>query len=296
MIHECDLAQSRCNSYTGNRNRSSYNHRTAFFKPRQKQLHITVSMRTLISALLSLTLALLPVMARCEGTGQGEFVVANSPYPPYVMPEGHPAGPGIDMEIALRALERLGVNATVQFAPFKRVLAMLERGQADMTTSLSFRPERDAYLLWSEPYRTDTTYIFFTVKGSPFEPASMEDLRGRTVGMIRGFAYPQAFLEDPHIARVEAPQMENLVRMLLAGRFDVIIVNNMAGRYELKATGRMNDVRQASFELRTPDDRGTVMGFSKIRGHEGLLLRFNAEIRRMLADGTVDEIGKKYLP
>ena len=252
-------------------------------------------MKIILSALLSFALALLPAMARCEGTGQEEFVLANSPYPPYVMPEGHPAGPGIDMEIALRALERLGVKATVRLAPFKRVLAMLEQGQADMTTTLSYRPERDAYLLWSEPYRTDTTYVFFTVKGSPFDPAGLEDLRGRTVGMVRGFAYPQAFAEDPDIARVEAPHMESLVGMLLAGRFDAIIVNSMAGRYELKATGRMDEVRQAPFELRTPDDRGTVMGFSRVRRHEDLLNRFNAEIRRMVADGTVDEIADRYL-
>lgn len=249
-------------------------------------------MKTILSALLSFALVLLPG----EGTGQEQFVLANSPYPPYVMPEGHTAGPGIDMEIALRALERLGVTATVRLAPFKRVLAMLEQGQADMTTTLSFRPERDTYLLWSEPYRTDTTYVFFTVKSSPFEPARLEDLRGRTVGIVRGFAYPQAFAGDPDIARVEAPHMESLVVMLLAGRFDAIIVNSMAGRYEVKATGRMDDVRQASFELHTPDDKGTVMGFSRVRGHEGLLSRFNAEIRRMLADGTVDEIGRKYLP
>lgn len=253
-------------------------------------------MKIIFFALLFFVLALLPVMAISEGTGQGEFILVNSPYPPYVMPEGHPTGPGIDMEIALRALERLGVTATVQFAPFKRVLVMLEQGQADMTTTLSFRAERDAYLLWSEPYRTDTTYVFFTVKGSPFQPARLEDLRGRTVGMVRGFTYPQAFAGDPDIARVEAPHMESLVGMLLAGRFDAIIVNSMAGRYELKATGRMDDVRQAPFGLRTPEDKGTVMGFSRIRGHEDLLSRFNAEIRRMLADGTVDEIERKYLP
>ena len=252
-------------------------------------------MKILLTSILTIALALLPAASRCDGTGQGEFVLANSPYPPYVMPENHPLGPGIDMEIALRALEKLGIRATVRIAPFKRVLAMLEEGQADMTTTLSYRAERDAYLLWSEPYRTDTAYVFFTVKGSPFDPARLEDLRGRTVGMVRGFAYPQSFAGDPHITRVEAPHMESLVGMLLAGRFDAIIVNSMAGRYELQATGRMGDVRQAPFEIRTPDDRGTVMGFSKVRGHEDLLGRFNAEMRRMVADGTVDAIAGRYL-
>ncbi len=245
-------------------------------------------------AILTVCMLLTAVTTRSEENGPAEFVLVNAPYPPFVMPLGDPAGPGIDMEIALRVLERLGIPTTVRLVPFKRALAMLETGQADMTTSLSLRQERDAYLLWSEPYRTDTAYTFFTRKDSPFTPARLEDLRGKTVGMIRGFVYPRAFAGDPDIGKVEAPQMESLVEMLLHGRFDAIIVNNMAGRYELLATGKMNEVIQAPFEIRTPGDTGTVMGFSRARGRADLVPRFNAELRKMLADGTIRKIESAY--
>lgn len=253
-------------------------------------------MKRCCCGLLGILLLLFPVQAR-DAFGEPEgFVLANSPYPPYVMPAGHPAGPGIDMEIALRALENLGITPTVRLVPFKRVLAMLEDGSADMTTTLSFRQDRDAYLLWSAPYRTDTAYIFFTRRDAPFAPQKLEDLRGRTVGMVRGFAFPRVFTEDGAIAKAEAPHMESLVGMLLQGRFDAVIVNSMVGRHELMSTGRMDEVRQAPFEIRTPNDTGTVMGFSRARGHELLATRFNEELGRMLADGTVREIERKYLP
>lgn len=120
-------------------------------------------------------------------------ILENSSYPPYVMPENQSGGPGIDMEIAMTALEKMGVRTMVKLVPFKRVLAMLEEGQADLTTSLSYRPDRDAYLYWSLPYRTDTNYVFFTRKDSAFQPERIEDLRGRKVGVVRGFVFPSAF-------------------------------------------------------------------------------------------------------
>lgn len=224
-----------------------------------------------------------------------EVILANSPYPPYVMPDNQSGGPGIDMEIAMTALENMGLKTVVRLVPFKRVLNMLEHGQADLTTSLSYRAERDAYLYWSLPYRTDTSYIFFTRRDSAFQPERIEDLRGRKVGVVRGFVFPSAFTDDQAIKKVEAPHIPSMVGMLLEGRFDALIVNSIAGKHELKATGRMAEVKQAPFSLKTPGDTGTVMGFSKIRTSAEFLARFNEEIRKMLDDGTIGRIEEKYL-
>ena len=243
-----------------------------------------------------LCLAILSFPGQAVGQSlPAEVILANSPYPPYVMPENHSGGPGIDMEIALAALKNMGVRASVKLVPFKRVLAMLEEGQADLTTSLSFRAERDAYLHWSLPYRTDANYIFFTRRDSPFSPKRLEDLRNMKVGMVRGFVFPSAFADDPAIEKVEAPHVPSLLGMLLEGRFDALIVNSIVGKHELMATGRMAEVRQAPFSLWTPDDKGTVMGFSKARVSRKFVERFDAEIRKMLDDGTIGRIETKYL-
>lgn len=250
-------------------------------------------MKNLSLFLLAVCILLLPAM-NCPAANN-EFILVNSPYPPFVMPEGHPLGPGIDMEVAIRVLQKLGIRPQVRRAPFKRVLAMLEDGSADMTTTLSFRRSRDAYLRWSTPYRNDTTYVFFTRNDSAFTPRKLEDLRGRTVGMARGFAFPEAFMQDGAIDRREAPHMRSLVGMLLEGRFDAIIVNSLAGCYELRETGRMKELHQAPFTIRTPDDAGTFMGFSRKRVPPDLVRRFNTELERMKASGILREIELKYL-
>jgi len=211
------------------------------------------------------------------------------------MDDGSKAGPGIDMEIAVKVLSNLGVKTKIQLVPFKRALAMLESGDADLTTTLSFREDRDAYLLWSAPYRTDTAYVFYTPKNSTFVPKNLAELSKHKLGLITGFAYPDALGKIPDLIRVEAPDTEKLVTMLLGGRFEVMIVNSIVGKYELTSTGKRNEVQQLGFELRGTDAKGTVMGFSKKKNLGALVVAFNAELKKMKADGSLDKIEGKYL-
>ena len=72
-----------------------------------------------------------------------EVVLVNDPYPPFVMAENNPLGPGIDVEIATLALQKLGITTRVVLVPFSRGLLMLENGEAHLTTTLSVREDRD---------------------------------------------------------------------------------------------------------------------------------------------------------
>lgn len=90
------------------------------------------------------------------------------------------------MEIAITILTRLGISTKVEFVPFKRILSMLETGDADLTT---------------------------TLKGSTFKPASLADLKGKTIGVVREFTYPAAFADDKDIKKSEAPNQAGLITM-----------------------------------------------------------------------------------
>jgi polar amino acid transport system substrate-binding protein len=248
----------------------------------------------LVAALFALTFMAPPFDAAAQAQG-GTLIIANAPYPPFVMPEGHALGPGIDMEIAIEALRRVGIRASVQMYPFTRVLAALKSGEAQLTTTLSFNAERDAYLRWSAPYRSGSGYLIFTLSSGGFKPAALEDLRGKSVGVVRGFVYPPAFSANAGIAKIEAPDSESLIKMFFAGRFDAIITNSIVGSYDLKTSGRMAEAYQAPFVLQSQDNRATVMGFSKQAVSADIVERFNRELSAMQADGTMANIERKYL-
>lgn len=245
-------------------------------------------------AVLSALLTGLFVLAMDGYAEQREMVIANAPYPPFVT-DNESVGPGIDMEIAAETLGRMGIRAVTEIHPFPRVLALLKSGEAHMTTTLSFNPERDAYIGWSIPYRTGSGYRIFTLKESGYRPGSIADLRGKNIGVVRGFIYPASFAANREILKMEAADSELLVKMFLAGRFDAIIANSIVGVYELKATGRMEEVFQAPFLIRSEDNRATVMGFSRKTVSPETVEKFNLVLAGMLGDGTIDRIEKKYL-
>jgi polar amino acid transport system substrate-binding protein len=251
--------------------------------------------QSLLIALLFALASVAPpfdVAAQAQG---GTLIIANAPYPPFVMPEGHALGPGIDMEIAIEALRRMGIRANVQMYPFTRVLAALKSGEAQLTTTLSFNADRDAYLRWSAPYRSGSGYLIFTLRSANFTPTALEDLRGKSVGVVRGFVYPPAFSANAGIAKIEAPDSESLIKMFFAERFDAIITNSIVGSYDLKASGRMAEAYQAPFVLQSQDNRATVMGFSKQAVSADIVERFNRELSAMQADGSMARIERKYL-
>jgi polar amino acid transport system substrate-binding protein len=248
----------------------------------------------LVAAFLALVSFAPPFDAAAQAQG-GAILIANAAYPPFVMPEGHALGPGIDMEIVIEALWRMGLKADIRMYPFARVLTALKSGEAQLTTTLSFNAERDAYMRWSAPYRTGSGYLIFTLRSGGFEPSALEDLHGKSVGVVRGFVYPPAFSGNPSIAKAEAPDSEALIKMFFAGRFDAIIVNGIVGSYDLKASGRISEAYQAPFVLQSQDNRATVMGFSKQAVSAETVERFNRELSAMQADGTMARIERKYL-
>lgn len=243
-------------------------------------------------------LAFVASLIACSAHAQAfprELLMVNTPYPPYVMPEGHPAGPGIDVELASLALERIGVALKISMVPFSRGLFMLESGEAQLTTTLSVRDDRGAYLYWSLPYRTDVSYHFYVPADGSFIPRSLKELRGKAVGTVRGFFYPAPFAEDARIRKLEAPDMPSLVAMGAARRFDAIIVNGIVGKYEIAVSGRAAQLKEAPFEIRSPDSRGTVFGFSRKAVTQDLVGAFNRELEKLIADGTLRRITEKYL-
>lgn len=246
----------------------------------------------------SKALALVASLIACSAYAQAfprELLMVNTPYPPYVMPEGHPAGPGIDVELASLALGRIGVALRISMVPFARGLFMLERGEAQLTTTLSARDDRGAYLYWSIPYRTDVSYHFYVLADGAFIPRDLEELRGKTVGTVRGFFYPAPFADDAAIRKLEAPDMPSLIAMGAAGRFDAIIVNDIVGKYEIAVSGRAAQLKEAPFEIRSPDARGTVFGFSKKAVAPDLVGAFDRELEKLIADGTLRRIAEEYL-
>jgi polar amino acid transport system substrate-binding protein len=221
------------------------------------------------------------------------LLLVNTPYPPFVNPAGDPQGEGIDIEIAREAMARAGYELEVRLVPWKRALSMLERGEADLTTTISKNGDRDRFLAWTNGYRNSVRYHFYTRSDAPFTVQRLEDLDGHVLGVTTGFFYPPKLTERSKQTVRTGGSLTATVQMLHVGRTEIIIVNGLAGAWEIQRLKLAQDLRLHPFTYSS--DSPTYMAFSRARGLTKALDDMNAALAAMAKDGSIARIEKKYV-
>jgi len=182
--------------------------------------------------------------------------------PPYVLPDSEPRGAGIDIDLARQALALGGgPDFRVQLLPFRRVLALLESGQADLSLGMGRTPERERYMAYSQPYGGEVRHQFISAAGSRIEVRTLADLRGLRVGLVRGYVYPPAVLTAVGTPSSWASTRQALLRMVVAQRVDVAVMEAQAARRVAQELGLATALQVQPFESRSPS--GTHFVFSR---------------------------------
>lgn len=221
--------------------------------------------------------------------------LVNDVYPPYVMPAGEALGDGIDVELLREALAPAGYTLELQLLPWRRALAMLEQGEADLTTTVSLSADRDAYLHYSVGYRRQVLYSFFALKERKLELRSLAQLSGYRLGLAAGFRYPPA-IEAAAIGRVDRGRdLPTLVNMLAAQRVDVICGNHLPLAWSIRQQGLAKELQRQPYAYRSRSS--TYMAVAKRRhpASGGLLASVDAGLQRLQATGRAAAIERRYL-
>lgn len=194
-------------------------------------------------------------------------------------------GEGIDIDIARAALRQFGgPELSVQRVPFRRALAMLKLGEADLTVGLGRTPEREELLAFSRPYGNEVWYQFLGAKALAPRVQSLDDLHELHVGVVQGHSLP-ASLEAALRGRVSrVTSREALLRMAAAGHVDLAVMERMTGRWLQLELGLQDRLRAEAFELRSGG--APHMGFSR-RSAEAMaaLPLMDRGIERLAAKG-----------
>jgi ABC-type amino acid transport substrate-binding protein len=205
-------------------------------------------------ALFTLSLALLlaaPVLARRGGGADGGADAAAQAQAPATAPytaapalhavivgvapfgmidaDGRPAG--VHPEIIDRLRQHCGLRIESSVVPNPRAMAMLASGEADLMFGLrSSSLDRLAHA-FSPLFEGEIV----VVGRAGFSPHSLADLRGKTVGHIRGTLYDLALMNDDSIGKYSMTTMEQGLAMLKEGRFDALMGTRLALGYSIQA-------------------------------------------------------------
>lgn len=218
----------------------------------------------------------------------------NAEYPPFVLPAGDAAGEGIDVEIAREAMRRSGYEIELRIVPWRRALAMLESGEADLTTTISLGGARERYLRFSQGYRSAVYYQFYARKGEPRRLERLEQLDGLSLGLSAGFHYPAAIREAPGVKVIEGKDLATVARMLAAGRTDYLVANHLAGAWTIRQLGLQASLERQPFVFSSGSP--TYMAFSRKRHADGVAPdAMDRALQQMQRDGSLRRIEARYL-
>ncbi len=212
--------------------------------------------------------------------------LASDVWPPFT---GRGDEPRVAIELVTRALERAGIRSQVDMVQVGALTPALQRQKYQGTAAIWRSPAREKYLRYSEPY-LENRLVLVGRKGSDVSFTRLGQLAGKRVGIVKAFAYGQALERAPKTTFVRGDSDQANLGRLLAGRVDYILVDDLIAHHlvsdykaqakRLLAVGRTPLItRPLHFAVQR-----------SLPNSKAIIERFNAEIHRMMNDGSIHEI------
>ena len=243
-------------------------------------------MKLFLSILLTALFAL-PV----SGSDTNTVVVAADSWPPFVDPGGQ--SQGLSLEIIRAAYKTQGYTVEYKNVPWARAEAGVESGIYDILPDVWMTETRKKALFFSKPYASNDIK-FISLKGDPFEFDGLNSLRGKQVGVIRGYGYSEEFNRSDEFKKEPVPDFMLNLKKLVTHRIDLTLEDEIVARHRIakEAPGMFDKVR---FSQKSLSRKGLYIasGYKNPR-HQEIIAAFNKGLEAIQANGTFAEIMKNY--
>jgi polar amino acid transport system substrate-binding protein len=186
---------------------------------------------------------LLPTGGQCEQ----KATVAFSEFPPFkIIDNGKYTG--IDVDILMEIAKRMELKLAFKDGTFEDCLRMMQRGEADLITSLLRRPEREKYIHYVQPsYKARSEKAFYVLEGRRNLIRSYSNLENLKIGVKVGVRYVPVFDNDKDLNKIPAPDIKANLEKLVSGKIDTFITTSAEGDYYIKTLGYSDKVTKAPF-------------------------------------------------
>ncbi len=226
-------------------------------------------------------------------------VYLNANFPPFEYFSGSDIV-GVDIEIAQRIADDLGVELKIENADFDGIVASLAAGKCDIAISgMTITEERKKEVDFSIPYIKSVQYLILPQDSTI---ATMEDLAGKVIGTPLGYT-GQFVLEDemdPEKGGVlvdagcELKIYKNPVDASLditTGRLDAVIMDEFVAK---SIAANDNALKAIKLVYADGGDVSEEYGVAVPKGNEQLLTRINKVIENLKANNSIEQWVVEY--
>ncbi|SMF24585.1 substrate-binding periplasmic protein [Pseudobacteriovorax antillogorgiicola] len=199
---------------------------------------------------------------------------------------------GVITEIVQEAFERAGHQASIQFLPWKRALAMGEKGEADVVMGAYYSKERADKFHISSPLYDINIRIIGQKKTGITRYNSLKELKKYKIGISRGFANGDEFDAATYLQKQVAKSPELNIKKLINGRLDFVVMAEGIFSYELARYEASHPVK-GEFVFLDPilsANKLYILASKKLTNSKKLIDAFNLGLKKIMDDGTYRKI------
>lgn len=188
------------------------------------------------------------------------LVAENDWYPYAADRNGEARGISVDLVRAAYAAE--GVDVQFKLMSYARCMELLNLGEEiGCFNTPDDDAIREAQLLPEHALDINPAYIY-TRADNVAEALSLAQLGGKVVGIVNGYRYGNAFMQNPHILREYSPSDLQNLKKLAAGRLDYIVLYERVARYLIGQYGE-----ELSIKIRPITPIGEIAIFVSFSPH-----------------------------
>ncbi|HEX5685947.1 MAG TPA: transporter substrate-binding domain-containing protein [Ideonella sp.] len=241
------------------------------------------------------TLACLLFLVLCGPVQATRVEVVTTDAPPFNMLEGDTPS-GFATDILLEVLQQAGLDHHIRLLPWPRALLTVKQEPNTLIYTISRTPEREAQFEWIGPFALHQGFFYKLSSRTDIRLANLRDVRKYRVATVRGDAQTDLMLKLDIVDR-DLLQLvsdgDTTIRLLLAGRVDLVIANEIGIAWRMKLHGLSGVEVERTVML--VDNGGYYFAFGK--GADPALV---AAVRKAFAEvrdkGQPQRLLERYLP
>lgn len=227
-----------------------------------------------------------------SGAASAELLrVTGSLWSPYL--DGELENGGLASDLVRTALERAGYEVEASAEPWSRAYEGAAIGVYDVVAAIWQNEERGEELIFSNPYLLNDI-IFMSRQGVLGNYRTLGDLAGYRIGVVRDYAYDEAFDTHPKLQRVPNSHLIQNLLLLRQGRLEIVVGDKWSILQQISQF--MPDDIGYFVALPKPLARRALrLGVSRHNPHaQEIVAAFDKAIAEMQADGSYDEIVQRH--
>ena len=217
----------------------------------------------------------------------GKLIMStNAAFPPYEMVADDGSFEGIDVELAGKIAEKLGLELVVDDMDFGSIITSVQTGKSDIAMAgLTVTDERKQNVDFTDSYATGVQVV---IVPEDSDIQTIDDLQGKLIGCqesTTGYIYcSDDYGEDVVTA---FPNGANAIQALVSGKVDAVVIDSQPAQEFVKQNAGLKIL---DTEYVTED---YAIGVSK--DNTALRDAVNAALKELTDDGTVQSILDKYI-